>query len=58
MPLFRIPALLRTLHLRARLRHCNHLLDGIALQRANDLEAERILHREAALLRVQLGEHG
>jgi hypothetical protein len=38
-----------------RLQHCDRLLEGIARQRANDLEAERLLHREAALLRVRIG---
>jgi hypothetical protein len=51
----RLPALLHDLRLRARLQHCDRLLEGIARQRANDLEAERLLHREAALLRVRIG---
>ncbi len=46
---------LRLMRLRARLRDCDRSLEAIARQRDNDFEAERILHREMAELRVALG---
>jgi hypothetical protein len=47
---------LRQMRMRARLRYCDRALQAIARQRDNDFEAERILHREMAELRVALGE--
>jgi hypothetical protein len=40
--------------LRARLERCTRDLDIIAAQRANDFQAERLLHREVIVVRAKL----
>lgn len=41
-------------YLRSRLDHCQRHLHTIAAQRENDFQAERLLHREVAVVRAKL----